>query len=135
MTWRGYCRWRDSNHAFDAEDAGNLRMQGGEPSHAGLGAWPDGGDETVAAGQVSAIASFPPAVLLGEHPVDGGALLSAVLDRQQAAWSQQEACRLLDNADRVEAVLAAPEGGRRVVLPHLGRHPGAGRDVGRVAND
>src|SRR5215831_13495393 len=91
--------------------------------------FPLGRDEPVPAGQIAVIARSLPAVLLGEHPVDGRALRRAVLHGDQAPAAEQAAGGALDHPDRVQPVLARPQRGGRVVLADLWGHPGPGRDV------
>src|SRR5438105_13950264 len=73
-------------------------------------------DITVAAGEVLVIAGVAPPGFLAEDPVHGRALLPAVLDRDQASGPQQAPRDPLDRPHRVQAVGAAPQRRRRVVL-------------------
>src|SRR5215469_2597350 len=85
--------------------------------------------EPVPVREVPVVARVPPPGLLAEDPVDGGALLPAVLHRDKSARPEQLPGEPLDGPHSVQPVGAAPQRRRRVVLPHLGRHLRAYRDV------
>src|SRR5215472_1285494 len=87
----------------------NQALMADHPAMAGSGSWPGRRDEPIAPGEVPVVAGVLPAGV-GEHPVHGGALRRAVLDTDQAARSQQPGRGLLDNADSVHSVGAAPQG-------------------------
>src|SRR5262249_56100837 len=96
--------------------------------------WQDSRDKPVKPGEVAVIARFLPAVLLGENPVHRRPLGRAVLNGNPAARPQQPPRDPLDNPDRIEAVGAGVQRGRRLVLADLGRHDGADRYIRRGAD-
>ena len=75
--------------------------------------------------------------MAGEHRRRGLPLRVGVLDADHASGREQQGCPHLDHADRVEAVVAAPQREGGVVVTGLDGHrlPGLERDVRRVADD